>query len=238
MADLHALLTLQERDTEGDQLRHRRAHLPERARLDELTAELASVETEGASVTAHRDDLVRRQGELEGELADIERRATDMDRRMRSGTVTAPRDLQAMADQLQALKRRQSDLEDAELEIMEQLDPLEATLSELQDRWAALDAEATGLRSAVAGAEVDLDAQLERVGAARAAAAAEVPPELMATYERLRHRLGGVGAAPLVGASCGGCHLTLSAGELDRIRKLPPDTIVTCEQCGRILVRS
>lgn len=238
MDGLHTLLTLQERDTEGDQLRHRRANLPERARLDAATAELASVETEGATKTADRDELLRRQSELEAELAEVERRSTDLDRRMRSGAVTAARDLQAMADQLQSLKRRQSDLEDAELEVMERIEPLEADLTALQDRWAALDAEATGLRAAVAEGEAELDAELARVNAARAAAASAVPPELMATYERLRHRLGGVGAAPLVGASCGGCHLTLSASELDQIKRLPADAVVTCEQCGRILIRS
>jgi hypothetical protein len=59
----------------------------------------------------------------------------------------------------------------------------------------------------------------------------------MPTYERLRQRLGGVAVALLVGSSCGGCHLTLAAGEIDAIRRLPPDALVTCAQCGRILVR-
>ncbi len=234
----HALLTLQERDTEADQLRHRRSHLPERARLDELTAELADVEQRGAEASAERDDLTRRQAELEAELGDIEKRMQDLDRRMRSGSVTAARDLQAMSDQIDALKRRRSDLEDAELEVMERLDPVEAAVGELQARWSALDAECTRLRAAVAEADASIDHDLDGVLAARKEALASVPPELLPTYDRLRQRLGGVAVAPLVGASCGGCHLTLSASELDRIRRLPPDELATCEQCGRILVRS
>jgi uncharacterized protein len=235
--DLHALLVVQEHDTQADQLRHRRAHLPERARLDVVTTELATVEAEGAAVTAERDELARRQGELEAELADLERRMADLDRRMRSGSVTAARDLQAMAGQLDAMKRRRSDLEDADLEVLDALEPLEKRVADLQDRWAALDGEATDLRAAVAAEERVIDARLAEVLDARRAAAAPLPPGLMATYERLRQRLGGVGAAPLVGASCGGCHLALSAGALDRIRRLPPDAVATCEQCGRILVR-
>jgi uncharacterized protein len=234
--ELHELLAVQDLDTQADQLRHRRAHLPERARLDEVTTELAGVEADGVAVTAERDELARRQAELEAELADLERRMTDLDRRMRSGTVTAPRDLQAMSAQIDAMKRRRSDQEDAELEILEALDPLEARVGELQDRWATLDREAADLRARVVDAERELDAELVGVVEARRAAAEPVPAELMATYERLRQRLGGVGAAPLVGASCGGCHLTLSAGALDRIRRAPAGTVVTCEQCGRILV--
>jgi len=233
----HALLVLQERDTEADQLRHKRAHLPERGRLDQVTAESASVEAEGAAATAERDDLARRQGELEAELADLDRRRKDLDARMRSGSVTASRDLQAMADQLVALKRRQGTLEDADLEIMEALEPLEERLTALQDRWAALEREREELSRSVAESEAAIDTELAATLAARSEAASTVPTDLIAAYERLRQRLGGVGAAPLVGSSCGGCHLTLSAGELDRIRRLPDDAVVTCEQCGRILVR-
>ena len=44
------------------------------------------------------------------------------------------------------------------------------------------------------------------------------------------------GRRRLVGGSCGGCHLALSVMELDRVRKAAPDAVITCEQCGRILV--
>ena len=60
--------------------------------------------------------------------------------------------------------------------------------------------------------------------------------ELLAEYERLRRELGGVAVARLAGTSCGGCHLSLSAVEVDRIRKTPAGAMVHCEECGRILV--
>jgi hypothetical protein len=44
--------------------------------------------------------------------------------------------------------------------------------------------------------------------------------------------------ARLVGNHCDGCHLTLPSMELDRIRHLAEREVVTCDQCGRILVRS
>jgi uncharacterized protein len=234
---LHGLLAVQELDTQADQLRHRRAHLPERIRLDQVAADVASLEAAGAAASSERDELQRRQAELEAEVADLERRVTELDRRMRSGAITNPRDLQAMAGQIEAMKRRRSDLEDAELEVLEALDPVEARVTELQDQWVVLDREADELRAAVSAADAAIDAELDTVVAKRRETAAPVPVDLMTTYERLRQRLGGVGAAALVGSSCSGCHLTLSAAELDRIRRLAPDSVVTCEQCGRILVR-
>ena len=53
----------------------------------------------------------------------------------------------------------------------------------------------------------------------------------------LRSRLGGVAVARLVGKTCQGCHLQLSAVEIDRIRRLDVDELVHCEACGRLLVR-
>jgi predicted nucleic acid-binding Zn-ribbon protein len=82
-----------------------------------------------------------------------------------------------------------------------------------------------------------IDADIASQGEARLAAAATVPADLLTRYERLRATLAGTGAARLVGGSCSGCHLTLPAMEVDRIRKAPPDEVITCDQCGRILVR-
>ena len=70
-----------------------------------------------------------------------------------------------------------------------------------------------------------------------AAAADGVDAELLATYEGLRGELGGIAVARLVGSVCGGCHLGLSAVEVDRIKKQPPDALVRCDECGRLLVR-
>ena len=217
-------------------LLHRRSHLPERKRLDEVLAEMATIERDGAEATVRRDDLSRRQHELDAELSDVERRLGEVDARMRSGAVTASRELQAMADQVESMKRRRSTLEDADLEVMEQVEPVEAEVQALQDRWALLDREASELRTVVADLEASVNQELAAVLAARQEAADAVAPELLSTYERLRQRMGGVGAAALVGASCGGCHLALSAGEVDRIRHAPPDEVITCPQCGRILV--
>ena len=38
--------------------------------------------------------------------------------------------------------------------------------------------------------------------------------------------------------SAAGCRLTLDAHEIGEIRALPEDTVVRCEECQRILVRT
>ena len=84
---------------------------------------------------------------------------------------------------------------------------------------------------------MSIEAELEQVRAERATIAGEVEPELLAEYDTLRPQSGGIAIARLVGASCGGCHLHLSAVEIDRIKKLPPEAPAHCEECGRLLAR-
>ncbi|HEX9530442.1 MAG TPA: C4-type zinc ribbon domain-containing protein, partial [Acidimicrobiales bacterium] len=143
----------------------------------------------------------------------------------------------AMVDEAQSLRRRRADLEDQTLTVMEELEPVDAELAAMDEQMEALDARATDALAALAESEAVIDAETAVVVEVRAVAASRLPAELSERYERLRGRLGGIGAARLANGSCTGCHLHLPATELDRIRRAPADSVLTCDQCGRILVR-
>jgi predicted nucleic acid-binding Zn-ribbon protein len=230
------LLVVQADDTVADQLRHRLGALPERAELDATIARIRALETETDAVTERRGVIARDLKRLEDEVAAIEAHMKATDAKLYGGAVNAARELQALQDELKSLKRRQNSLEDDELELMEQAEPMDADLARLADEHQAADDEATRLTAAVAEAEAGIAAELTAVEAARAAAIEDVAPELLAEYERLRGQLGGIAVARLEAKTCGGCHLGLSAVEVDRIRKTPAGELVHCEECGRILV--
>lgn len=230
------LLAVQDLDLALDQLRHRRAHLPEREELARLEAESRAVSDELAEVDTERTALTARQSKAEAELAAMEERSRVISKRMYGGEVSASRDLQAMAAELDQLKARASALEDVALEVLETLEPLDARAGELGASLEKLADQRSEVTGRLSEAERSVDAELADVGARRTEAAAQVPDSLLATYERLRGRLGGVGVARLVGNHCDGCHLTLSAMELDHVRHLPEGEVYTCEQCSRILV--
>ena len=118
---------------------------------------------------------------------------------------------------------------------MEQIEPLDAELAQAAASQQSLDEQASALRAEIVEEEIEIDAALERVSTERATIAGKIEPELLAEYDQLRPRSGGVAIARLVGTSCGGCHLALSAVEIDRIKKLPADVPVHCEECGRLL---
>lgn len=236
MSDLEALLLVQERDTTIDQLRHRRATLPERAELRDVEAKLGSLATEHAEATKVRDVVAERQANLEGTIAASEARIAEIDKRMYSGEISASRDLQAMTTEIASIKARVSTLEDNALEAMDEREPLDAAVAELESREATLFAERKRLKAAIAEAEDAIDAELLAEEAARRDAAAVVPQGLNETYEKLRARLGGIGAARLEHGTCMGCRMKLPATEIDRIKHMSEGTLVFCDQCGRILV--
>lgn len=237
MTVFHDLLRVQEHDTAADRLRHRRETLPESARVREIENELVALESALAEAVARRDAAAREQSRLEAELARVEDKIKLIETRLYSGEVSVVRELQAMQADAESLRRRRAVLEDEVLEAMTTREPMDAEVAALEADRGRLDAEATALRAAVAEAQAVIDSELAAEGEARQAAATAVPGDLLTLYDQIRSRQDGIGAAALVNGRCGGCHLTLPATELDRLKREPPDTLVRCEQCGRVLVR-
>jgi predicted nucleic acid-binding Zn-ribbon protein len=236
-ARFEALLRVQDLDTALDQHRHRRQTLAERKVVAGLDEEQAGVAADLSRAAATRDEVAGRQEKLEQELGATEARIAEINRRLYGGTVSATRELQAMAGEVEHLQERRSALEDHILEILELREPVDAEVAGLEERAGRLAAERARAADELASAEASLDAETAALAEQRAGAVSAVPPELLRTYERLRSRLDGVGAARLAGSSCGGCHLALPATEVDRIKRAPADELVFCDQCGRILVR-
>lgn len=233
---LDVLLDVQDLDTAISQLQHRRSTLPARQELARVTAALGDVQQRVSEVQGSRAELADRQQALEADISAAAARREALEQRMYAARGTPARDLQAMDDEIRHLRQRRSELEDAELEVMVALEPIDTELATLDSRGAALRAEAEKTRAELVEVEAEIDAQLVGQVAARDAAADALPEDLRSRYEALRSHLGGTGAARLVGSRCSGCHLDLPSMEVDRIRRLPAGTVVTCEQCGRILV--
>ncbi|MBM3675138.1 MAG: hypothetical protein FJW88_09325 [Actinobacteria bacterium] len=239
MPDLEALLVVQEHDTAADHLRHRRATLHERDTLAEAEAELAGLAAPLADAVARRDDVERAVLRLEDEVASAVAKASEVDKVMYSGTISSPKELQNMQAEIEQLQRYQRTLEDRELELMERQEALGAEVTELERRCTAATATAATARAALGQQEAAIDAELAVEASARAAAAGNLPADLLALYGRCRERARGIGAARLVGHTCQGCRLTIPATEVDRIRRTGADAEVAhCDNCGAILVPS
>jgi predicted nucleic acid-binding Zn-ribbon protein len=230
------LLDLQAIDTTLAQLAHRRRTLPERAELEGLARELSALEDERVRAQVAVDDLDRDIARLEKDIDQVRARKSKDETRLASGSGPA-RELEALQHELVSLNRRQGDLEDAELELMEQretaqatLDGIEARIAETRDRRDAVEQRRDESLAAIAKEE-------EFKQGARKPLAADLPADLVSLYDRIREDTG-LGAALLTSGRCGGCRLELSGADLARIRRSDPDEVVRCEVCRRIMVRT
>lgn len=236
MSPAERLLAVQELDTRSDQLHHRRQSLEVRERLSRASAVLQDLDERLGELEARRDELARSQKRLEDEVSTVAGKRVEVDTSMYSGQVRGPRELEALQLETVSLKRRQDELEDQIIEVMELTEPVVAERNRLGEDRTRAAAELGSLETELQAAEAEIDAELAEVGEQRVSASESIDGALLDSYEQLRSRLGGVAVARLVGSNCTGCHLTIPAVEIDRIKRAPDNEVVYCD-CGRMLVR-
>jgi predicted nucleic acid-binding Zn-ribbon protein len=231
------LLDLQALDSALDRLAHRRKTLPEIAEIDRLDRLVADRRGDVVLAETTVSDLQRELDKAEADIEQVRvRKARDEDR-LTSGAITQPKQLEELQHEVGTLARRKSDLEDAELDVMERMEDAQKALD-------ALLAERTGHEEAKAQAVVtrdaawiEIDEETGRASSERTTVAAEITPDLLALYEKIRASEGGIGAAPIERGRCGACRLDLMNNEKAEYRSAPVDEVLRHE-CRRILVRT
>jgi len=230
------LLLLQEHDTKSDQLRYRKEHLEERGKVEELSAGHAKLLANHTALAERRAELERHQRRIEDELASLQDKKSQSETALYSGSVKNPRELQALQEEIDSLKKRESAFEDELLDILAAIEPLDEQLNAAADEVSASQDALTEAENQLSIQEAEIDVVLADVMVLRDETAARLSESQLQEYESRRRQLGGIAVARLVGNSCGGCHLQLSAVQLDRIRKMPHDELADCDECGRLLV--
>jgi len=230
------LLELQAIDTRLQQLEHQRVTLPATKQVQTLETQLADLHLTLTESRTAASDLQREVSQAEAEVMASRDRLTKNQRRIESGSLSA-KDAMSMADDMAALQKWIATLEETQLDAMERLEAheinqghIEANQQKLLDKRAEVAAE----RNAALG---KIDDEVKSLVAERATISGGVFAELLKVYDTIRSRLGGVGAARLEGGACLGCGLTLPPADLQAAFDAPPDEVIRCEECGRILVR-
>ena len=222
-------------DAELARLAHRRSHLPDQGRYEELQNQQSAANDRLAVIKLALEDLDAQAKKFETEI-DAVRQREDRDRALlRAGTPNA-KQLTDLQHELDALRRRQSSLEDSLLEVMERREELEA------DQKAQVDA-SDALNTDLAAVQQARDDALAEIGQARtdreqsrAELVSKLNADLVALYERQRASAG-IGAGLLQGKRCGACRIELDRGELARISAAADDDVLRCPECQAILLR-
>lgn len=229
---------MQELDSSLDRLAHRRRTLPEHAEIADIQKEHEAASDQLVVAQTEVDDLAREQRKADADVEQVKSRRVRNQDRLDKGQVGSPKELEGLQHELQTLERRISDLEDAELDVMERLESAQSELERLQTTIAGHDDAVLELEKRRDAALAEIDAEVASAEGERAQIVSGIGDDLMALYEKLRTSHGGVGAAALVQRRCQGCRLELNAADLRAIAAAPDDEVLRCEECQRILVRT
>jgi predicted nucleic acid-binding Zn-ribbon protein len=229
------LLDLQAVDTALAQLAHRRRSLPELAQIEAVARELSALEDERIRAQVAVDDLDRDIARFEKDVEQVRARKERDQKRLDAGG--AMREIEGLQHELTTLNRRQSELEDAELELMEQRETAEQALNTVNGKLADARSRREAAERSRDEAIAEITKEQEFRTASRAPLAADLPADLVTLYDKIRTD-SGLGAALVRSGRCGGCRIELYGADLARVKTAPADEVVRCEECRRIMVRT
>lgn len=230
----HALLALQTIDSELDLLAGRRQRLPERSALAAADASLAAALDERTRLEQIVADSAAEVERAEHDGSELQRQQSRLEAQLK--TVIAPREAEALMHEIDTVRARHRALDDLELAAMERQADADAALGALASVEEEARTRVAAATAALDAALVELDAEIEAVGARRQVAEQELSAQELDLYAAARRRHGGVGVARIDGRACSGCHLDMSQGELEEVRGAPPGAVPECPNCGRLIV--
>ncbi len=232
------LLEVADIDAELGRLAHKRRGLPEHAEITRLTDRDLVLRDSIAALTAQSSDLHREQNKAEADVEQVRSRIERDRQRLDGGMVASAKELENLQSEIQSLQRRQSDLEEIVLDVMERRETNQSSLDEATAERTSIESELQTVTAARDAAVAELDEQAAKATAKRAQIAETIGGDLLNLYDKQRVQHGGVGAAALRLRRCQGCNLALNTVDLNAIRAAAEDEVLRCEECRRILVRT
>lgn len=230
------LLTLADLDSEIARVQHAARTLPQHKAIAALMEARQGVTDELVGSSIAVDDLTVAVDKADSDLAPVKVRLERNQQRIDDGSVTDPKTLRSLTEEVAHLHRRIAELEDSQLELMGELEESTAHRDRIAEQKREVE---TRLRDEVAArdeAVAKLRTESADLSRTRAPIAERIPADLLALYEKLRAS-SGLGASVLRAGRCSGCQLQLTVSDLDAYRRAPADEVLRCAECDRILVR-
>ena len=230
------LLALQALDSSLDQLAHKLRNLTVSKTLEEKSSEFAATRDLVIAAETEKSDIKHELSRTEVDVEQVVSRIERDEKRLAEGQ-GSPKELEQLQHELGSLAKRRSELEEIELEVMVRVDGMDSRIKELSTKRDLLAKEIEELKVEKERSMAEIESAMKKNEQDRSELATTIASELLALYEKVRSSGDGVGAARLNNGQCDGCHLTMNAAELTRVKALADDEVVRCEECRRILIR-
>jgi predicted nucleic acid-binding Zn-ribbon protein len=230
MSDLQLLNQLQDVDLQIE------AKISSLQEIESSLGETGGLTTARAQVDSLREllhDQEQRLRELELDVDDETDHIKADERKLYSGTVKNPKELEGLQRDLGQRQSRKSHLEDRELEVMSDIEATQAELQRAQAELERVGAEWDEQQRELSARQSEISAELETLRDTRVQVAALVEPANISLYERLRREKRGRAISRVERSTCMGCRIALPMGIVQHART--NREFVYCPSCGRIL---
>ena len=226
---LRLLIRLQDLDTRIDLLHGKRERMPQTIEEARIPIEKAKADYE-KSKTLY-ESLSRERRDKETELTTWEQKLDKLNHR--TSEIKTNKEYQAHLAEIETAKREKSNLEEALLVLMDQLDLIKKD-ADVKNRVVAeeegrFEREKQRLEAEMVTAEEELN-QLEQESKS---VSVKIEDRLLKEYHQLRATRKGLGVVPIKEGTCLGCRLALPPQLFADVRK--NEKIITCSHCFRIL---
>ena len=201
---------------------------PRQIKAGEAMIAKAQADVQAAQQTLKRATIACDEKQLQ--LKSREMRIVDLEGKL--NTAASNREFSLLKEQIAADKQANSVLSDEILEGLEQIEQLEAKVSEAQQELKKQQADHETRVAETQQKLADLANELSRVEADLESTEQEIPAGAVADYKRLTDARGEEALAPVDGDSCGGCYHTLTTQLIDRLRM---SLLIRCPNCNAFL---
>ncbi len=230
-AHLQAIYALQEVDIEIRKFQRKLHELdPGRAEEAALQAAQAQFQQVNSVTTITERDL--RDAELE--LQTVETKKKDTEKRLYSGSIRNPKELDSMQHEIEALGRQRSSLDEKILTLMDTVE--EHRKAQLDAKQALVQTESNyqARKKLYQATRNQYENELTNLAQHRQELAAGIEESWLKRYETWCKQHAGIGLSRVVKGDCEACRTSLPLTLVDSITKT--DAIAFCENCGRVLV--
>lgn len=232
------LLQLAELDAKIVKAQYRLERLPLLAQVAEKDTNAKSLRHDEIAYITLLADLELDVEKAEEDVEVVRKRVAKDQELLNSGAISDSKQLSELQHEVGSLGRRQSDLEDAEMELLQKQEELNGKLADIRNRQAVVAAELSDLESELASQQNEIKSEISVHETSRSDLLPEISADLVLLYERIRSENDGVGAALLQQRKCTGCGMQLSPTAVSAARAATPDLLIRCEECKAILVRT
>jgi predicted nucleic acid-binding Zn-ribbon protein len=211
-----------------------------RKRLDAIQQELQNdlaLTNAQAQVTQAEEALKPlrvKSRDLELELESNTQKAQTSEERLYSGLVKNPKEMQDIQNEVDSLKKRNAQLEDQALELLMRVEEAEQALSEAQAQLEQVQAESSSQHQGLITEQTTLKDTVKQSISQREGVLKRITPSNQDIYKTLRPKKANRPVSLLSGDSCSTCGVEQTMEIANAARR--QETLVYCENCGRILV--